>query len=184
MNEFTVDITALLFHLKNCPNDFFKDDVNTNALLQDVYRNVDGNKQAVDLPDLRVSTKFDKKQLISMQIGCWFFSHAAFNSNKQLLQGIEQFLFAELAKLVPYVDEWIHDEDRSEEFVRLALASCNLIPKGESEAEAADRLDALSTLKRRNVLQESSAAMARIKEIRQKMAEAKAREAANVYGRE
>lgn len=188
MNEAAADITALLFHLKNCPADFLKATVNTNALLMDVYRNVFGSKAAPDtqLPQLRANEDFDKNHLLSIQIGCWLFSHASFAGGKNVLQGMESFLFGVLAGLMPYVDhkDWIHDEDRSEEFIRLALASCNLMPGGESEAEAVDRLDALSTLKRRNVLQESNAAMQRIKEIRQKMAEAKAREAANVYGRE
>jgi hypothetical protein len=195
MKESIVDIPALLFHLKNCPDDFFKrsvlvkrGDVDTNALLLDMYRKVSGSftVRDSDLPRQRATAE-SENHLIIVQIGCWFFSHSSFAGESDILTGIEGFLVEVLPQLVPYIksySEWIHEEDRAEEFIRLALASCELLPKGEGEAEAADRLDALSTLKRRNVLQESNAALQRIKELRQKMAEEKAREAANVYGRE
>lgn len=187
-------MAALLFHLKNCPDDFLKPSVfsggrvHTNALLMDVYRRVYGDKTVTDanLPGLRADSSFDDNHLLSVHIGCWVFSHPSFANGRSTLRGVENFLFEELAKLSPYVNAagWIQDEDRAEEFLRLALQTCRLLPEDESEAEAADRLDALSTTKRRSVLQESNAALQRIKEIRQKMAEAKAREAANVYGRE
>lgn len=194
MKELTADIAALLFHLKNCPDDFLKPSVfsggriHTNALLMDVYRWVYGDKTVMDagLPGLRADSAFDGNHLLSVHIGCWVFSHPSFANGRSTLPGMERFLFEELARLSPYVDAagWIKDEDRAEEFLRLALKTCGLLPRDESEAEATDRLDSLSTLKRRSVLQESNAALQRIKEIRQKMAEAKAREAANVYGRE
>lgn len=194
MKECSVDIPALLFYLKNCPDDFLRSSVihggaiNTHALLKDTYRKIFGDVAVSDdnIPFMQPDDRLNNNHLLSIHIGCWFFSQSSFVNDKSILWGIEAFLFGDLSEVERYVDylDWIRDEDRAEEFIRLALKSCSLLPKGETEEEAADRLDALSTLKRRVVLQESNAAMQRIKELRQKMAEAKAREAANVYGRE
>lgn len=194
MKEFSADIASLLFHLKNCPDDFLKPSlihggsINTHALLKDTYRNIFGDVTVSDeyVPYMQVDDRFNNNHLVSIHIGCWFFFYSSFLNDKNILLGIQAFLFGDLSEVCPYVNytEWIRDEDRAEEFIRLALKSCQLFPKRETEGEATDRLDALSTLKRRNVIQESNAALQRIKELRQKMAEAKAREAANVYGRE
>jgi hypothetical protein len=195
MKELATDMSTLLFHLKSCPGDFLKTSsinkggiVNTNALLQDVYRKIFGDVTVEDkfLPYMKPDDRLDTNHIMAIQIGCWLFSHSSFLRDNSKLLGIQRFLFGELSEVAPYVKytEWVSDEDRTEEFIRLALKSCELLLKGETVEEAADRLDALSTLKRRNVLQESNAAMQRIKELRQKMADAKAREAANVYGRE
>jgi hypothetical protein len=194
MKECLADIPTLLFHLKSCPDDFLKSSVihggiiNTHALLKDTYRKIFGDITVGDenIPFLKLDDRITSNHLLSIHIGCWLFSHSSFLNDKTILRGVEVFLFADLFKVEPYVNslDWIRDEDRAEEFIRLALKSCSLLPKGEKEEEASDRFDALSTLKRRVVLQESNAAMQRIKELRQKMAEAKAREAANVYGRE
>jgi hypothetical protein len=119
-------------------------------------------------------------------VACWFFSHPAFAGRPALLPGLDNFLFTELPPVCRHVkpQEWLEDEDRAEEFVRLALRSCALLPAGEAPAEAADKLDALSTLKRLAVLRQTNESLERARAIRQKMADEKAREAANVYGRE
>lgn len=191
----TVDLYALLYHLRACPDDFllppvgFDDGaVHTKALVLDVYRQMHGNLLVSNeaLPPLDMDENLGINQAVSIQIGAWFFSHSVFQRQPQLLPGAEEFSFTYLPVVSRYVNgkDWIGDEDRSEEFVRLALHCCKLLPQGETEEEAADKFDALNTIKRRAVLHQSSEQMQRIKEIRQKMAEAKAREAANVYGRE
>lgn len=190
-----VDIYALLYHLRACPDDFvlppigFDDGViHTKALVLDVYRKMAGDVLIPNesLPLLEMDESLTINQVTSIQVGAWFFSHSTFQTQPQVLPGAEEFLFTYLPVVSRYVNykEWISDEDRSEEFVRLALRCCKLLPQGESEEEAADKFDALNTIKRRAVLHQSSEQMQRIKEIRRQMAEAKAREAANVYGRE
>lgn len=194
MKELAVDIAEFLHHLENCPAGFLKlpvcigGEVHTNALLLDVYRQVHGNMQVNDdsLPEARTDSSFTRQHLLSVQVGCWFFAHPVFKGKNEILAGMQAFLFSDLDRLSPYVpaNEWVSDEERAEEFIRLALITCGFLPGNETAEEAIDRLEALDTLKRRAVLRESNAAMQRIKEIRQKMAEEKAREAANVYGRE
>lgn len=195
MDHAAINIDALLFHLKKCPADFLQPAIgfpsgviHTTALIADVYRNVWGNVAIDDaaLPAVEVSRKLTGNEVVSIHIGAWFFFHPFFLNQPRILPGVQEFLFTHLPEVSRYVNaaEWIEEEDRAEEFVRLALRCCGLLPAGETAEEAADRLEALNTLKRREVLHQTAESLQRIKEIRQKMAEAKAREAANVYGRE
>ena len=189
------DLYALLHHLRACPEAFLAPSldsdsgiVHTDVLLRDLYRMIYGNLIAPDaaLPDTDMVMESQENHRLNLQLSCWFFSHDFFLAKPQLLPGIHQYLFDELATLSEHVAhrQWVEDEDRAEEFVRLALAYCGVLPEGESAEEAADKLEALSTLKRQAVLRESNASLERAMEIRRKMAEQKAREAANVYGRE
>ncbi|PVY42361.1 hypothetical protein [Pontibacter virosus] len=190
-----IDIYTLFYHLKSCPEYFFKCPPlnrgavpHTEVLLKDMYRKVHGDFSVQDaaLPTLVNLWQYDENHLIAMQVGCWFFHHPFFAGKPDWVLGIDDFLNDELQSLSPYVQarEWVEEEDRVEEFIRLALRRCKVIPAGESALEAADRLEALDTLKRQDVLRGSQASYDRIREIRRKMAEQKAREAANVYGRE
>lgn len=162
--------------------------IHTHALVADCFRLVSGDLLLEEnaIPDKEILIKLEKKSITAIQVSCWFFSYEAFHRQPGLLAGITTFMLRKLPELADYVDtrQWIEDEDRNEEFVRAALDCCGIMPDGESEIEAADRLDALSTIKRQQVLKESSEAFERMMEIRRKMAEQKAREAANVYGRE
>ncbi len=189
------ELYTLLHHLKSCPSEYqdIHDDKDksrpaSKALIADVYRRVHGkfDVRAVDLPLIPDLTFLNENHLISIQIGCWLFSHERFLKQPRLLTDIQNFLFHSLSELAPHVKykQWIDDEDRAEEFVRLALKDCDILPDRESKTEAADRFDSLSTIKRQKVLEESNAAIQRMKEIRQRMEEQKAREAANVYGKE
>lgn len=188
------DIYTLLYHLKGCPSEFLAsmlvptDTSHPNALLLDVYRKVYGDFTVAtsELPSTNNSRALDENQAMSIQIGCWFFHHDFFASQPDLLPKIHAFLFEHLREVCGFVKFplWVEDEDRSEEFVRIALDCLDMVPAGETFDEASDKLDALSTLKRHGVLKQTNQSLARIKEIRRKMAEEKAREAANVYGRE
>lgn len=190
-----IDIYTLFYHLKSCPEYFFQCPPlnrgvvpHTEVLLKDMYRKVHGDFSAQDavLPTLVNLWQYDENQLISMQVGCWLFHHSFFSGKPSWVIGIDDFLNDDLQALSPYVQarEWVEDEDRAEEFIRLILNRCGVIPAGETALEASDRLEALDTLKRQAVLRGSQASYDRIREIRRKMAEQKAREAANVYGRE
>jgi hypothetical protein len=182
------DIYSLLYHLKKCPEMFLNEHSQAKILIKDIYRKIYGNFNISDneIPTVTDIDNLSENHILSVQIGCWFFSFQAFKGNKSYLAGIHNFFFEELHELSTVVNHrsWIEDDDRAEEFIRLALRSCDIIPNGETSLQAADRLDALDTLKRMEVLRQSNDAYERIREIRRKMAEEKAREAANVYGRE
>ena len=55
---------------------------------------------------------------------------------------------------------------------------------GESEAQAADRLNTLSSVERTHVIQETRAAQERVRQVREAMKKKAAEEAAAAYGRE
>ncbi len=192
-----IELYPLLFHLRQCPEIFLcnvdgeaENHPQSYILLKDVYRKVYGsfNVEEQLLPPLHSAWRhqFNDKQLITFQIACWFFSHPFFNSKPSLLPSINAFLFEDLVQLSPLVSPraWIEDEDRAEEFIRLALKRCHIPITGESTAASADRFDALSTTKRIEIITDTNMSIERIKEIRRKMEEEKAREAANSYGRD
>ena len=79
---------------------------------------------------------------------------------------------------------YISDVDRREEFIRVVLQSLNLRPKGETDEQAEDRLQAVSSQERLKVLQASKAAEERARELREALAKQKAKEAADKMTRE
>ena len=188
------DIYKYIHHLTKCPFEFRRPSlytevggINTDALMLDVLRDI--NPELHHTNFLKTNEEYmtySRNHIISLHIASWFFSLDVFKMKTELSELILDFSFNQLSVLSDFVegDLWLEDEDRSEEFVRLALFSCGIVPDGETEIQAKDRMDALSTLKRNNVLSESKAAFDRIMDIRRKMAEKKAKEAANVYGRE
>jgi hypothetical protein len=89
----------------------------------------------------------------------------------------------EAANLTP-ANQFITDPDRREELVRLALKGLNLIPAGETEAQAQDRLATLNSAERQRVIQAARAAEERAQQIREAMAKKAAEEAADKAGRE
>jgi hypothetical protein len=181
--------------LKHCPEEFLQrwglkegNKLQTEILVKDIYRKTYGNFNVPDseLPSLMEIWQLDENQMYSINVGCWFFSYSFFNKKPELIPKIHEFFLyglLEVCELVKY-REWVEDDDRAEEFIRLALKQCGILLDDESIETATDRLEALDTMKRQQVLRESTESFERIKEIRRKMAEKKAREAANVYGRE
>jgi len=80
--------------------------------------------------------------------------------------------------------QFVADPERREELVRVALARLGLHPAGESAAQAADRLAAISGMERRRLLLASRAAEVRAEKIRAALARQAAEEAADKWTRE
>ena len=190
-----MDVYSLLYHLKKCPSEFLLTEEKpvtspglTEILVKDTYRKIYGSFNIAEffLPINSNVKTLKENHKLAVQIACWFFSYEGFRNKSILLQPVSLFLFQDLLELSELVKhtQWIEDDDRAEEFVRLVLKRCAILPDGETAEEASDKFDALDTIKRLEVLKDSTEAMERVREIRRKMAEEKAREAANVYGRE
>lgn len=186
----TPTISELIHHIKRCPVDFLgepvrggKGDVYTEALVNDSWRRLSGNPVAPRRVEISAQER-TVSELKLMQICCWALSHPFFAQVK--LQWFESFFTEGLREIAPLVksEEWVNDEERAEELARMLMHACNAVPAGETTAEAQDRFEAVNTLRRLKVIEESRAAIERAREIRRKMAEKKAREAANVYARE
>lgn len=103
--------------------------------------------------------------------------------NAALLLQILQQVPAELAKYTT-VEQLVSDSDRREELARLTLARMQLLPLGESAAQAQDRLNVLSSAERERLVAASRAAEVRARLLREAMARRAAEEAADKMGRE
>lgn len=103
--------------------------------------------------------------------------------NAELLLQILQQVPAELARYTT-VEQLISDMDRREELARLTLARMQLLPFGETAAQAQDRLNVLSSAERERLVAASRAAQVRARELREAMARQAAEEAADKMGRE
>ena len=103
--------------------------------------------------------------------------------NAALLLQILQQVPAELARYTT-VEQLVSDTDRREELARLTLARMQLLPFGETSAQAQDRLNVLSSAERERLVAASRAAEARARELREAMARQAAEESADKMGRE
>ncbi len=89
----------------------------------------------------------------------------------------------ELADQLPLA-KYLADPERREEFARFALARLDLRPRGESVAQAQDRLSALSSAERARVIAASRRAELRARQVREALARQAAMESADKYTRE
>ncbi|MEN2399170.1 hypothetical protein GKZ90_0005245 [Flavobacterium sp. MC2016-06] len=189
------DVFELITHLRKCPDTFLKpssftssEGINSIALICDTYRTVSSkflNKEFnIPTPDILKPIKDNHWEAI--HISTWLLSHPNFINKPSIEDKLRDFWFIELGNASRYVKfkEWISDDERAEEMVRLLLYCCEIVPNGESTNEAADKLSSISSVNRHEVLKNSYEAHERIMRIKREMAEQKAREAANTYGRE
>lgn len=79
---------------------------------------------------------------------------------------------------------FMSDPDRREELARFVLAKLGYRPLGETIEQAQDRLTSLSAAERKRVMRAAREAEQRTREIRQQLAEAAAKEAADKWTRE
>lgn len=189
------DVFELVTYLRKCPDtflrssDFFSTEgLNSFALIYDTYRVVSNDFLR---SDFQIPSEFNLKLINdnhwrTIHISAWLISNQDFISNPVIEDKLYNFWFVELQLASEYVkfNEWINDDERAEEMVRLLLYYCEILPYGESQDEAADKLSSFSSVDRHKVLKQSYEAHERIMNIKREMEEKKAREAANTYGRE
>ena len=97
-----------------------------------------------------------------------------------------RFLAKDLGGLASLVQapQCVLDPDRREELARLCLKALELCPKGETPAQAQDRLNALDSVERQRVVQAARSAEARSRAVREAMTAKAAQEAADKWSRE
>ena len=81
-------------------------------------------------------------------------------------------------------ERFINDNEGREELSRLILKNLNIIPLGETEKEATDRLISIDSIERKRVIELSKNAQKRVKELREAMERKLAEEAASKMNRE
>jgi hypothetical protein len=118
-------------------------------------------------------------------IGCWLLG----DEQLQGFVGKQKLLFFLGETLQALAEEYraeryLLDPERREELVRIALAGLELRPAGETEAQAQDRLQALSSTERRRIVAATRAAEKRARAIREALIQKAAKASADKYSRE
>jgi hypothetical protein len=90
----------------------------------------------------------------------------------------------QLANPTTPASRWTDDPERREELVRTVMATLGCRPAGETEAQAQDRLSAVSLAERKRLIASAAAAEQRDSELRAALAAEAAREAADKMTRE
>jgi hypothetical protein len=194
MNQEGPLLETLTRRLSECPSEFLEEPrgapsggrVETAAVVSDLLRDLGGEMltlQEAAAFGYKAQGKRERLQLVL--ISCWLLHDSWFLSNKRH-QGVLKFLTEGLADLTDLVkpEKFVIDPDRREELVRLCLEALGLRPKGETLAQAQDRLATLNSVERARVIREAQAAEERARVIREEMARKAAEEAASYYGRD
>lgn len=121
-------------------------------------------------------------------ICCWLLHAEDFRGQRELVAPIQALLQSGLAELAGLIaaERFVSDPERREELARRVLAGLDLRPAGESAHQAADRLGALDSVEREQVLRATRARKEaqRARQLKKQMAERAAREAAAKANRE
>jgi hypothetical protein len=182
-------LESLTHRLAECPPEFLlpprignEGVIDVGALVADHFRALERRAPgAADLAPLVSSTAPTRLRLIA--IATWLLHDAWFLAKPELGAKTWQLFSKGLNDLATVVrpEAVITDPDRREEFVRLCLKHLGLRPRGETLAQAADRLTTLDSVERDGVIRKTRDAEARARAIREKMAEEAAKAAAQRY---
>lgn len=194
MKQIGPPLQSVLQRITECPADFLdeprighKGRLEIAALVGDSLRRAGYRASTAELASFTGDPQnTDRKHLQLVALCVWLLADDWFCDTRFTGRSILRLLQQEMAKLaqVTQVDRCLHDAERREEFARFALARLGYRPQGESEAQAQDRLSALSTLERQRLLKESQAAERRAREIREALARKAAQESADKWTRE
>ncbi len=182
-------IETLTHRLAECPPEFLlpPDQIDVIALVCDLFRalGTDPPPNARDmLRPNATQTSINRLRIIS--ITTWMLFDEWFMSHPEHVPRMWDILGHGLDRLAIVVsaENLLKDPDRREELARLCLAHLGLRPEGETEAQAADRLNTLDSVERQRVVSQTREAEARARKIREQMAKQAAEAAATRYSRE
>ncbi len=164
-----------------------KGDLHTRALVHDMLEHVTGSPPSTkDLKPFLGKKAAQRNHLKVVALATWMLHDRAFAARPELHDPIFQLLTFELRALGELVEaeQFVTNEDRREEFVRVCLDALGLRPEGEEEAMSEDRLKTLSSVERQRVLRASQAARQRARELEEAMRRKQAEEFAARYNRE
>ena len=137
----------------------------------------------------KVQTQFagNKNYLELILIICYLLHDSWFIGKGTLAAAMTKLLFNErfrqLAGAVK-ARQFITDVERREELVRLVLDCLSLVPEGETETKARDRLTTLDSVERIRIIEKTRKAQERARQLREEMARREAEEAASKMSRE
>jgi hypothetical protein len=160
--------------------------VATAALVHDL---LGAHGHALGMDDLRpylAVSDADHNRLRLTAIVVWLLAEESFADALSARASVMDLLTARIAELAATskAQAYVADGERREELARTALAALNLVPAGETEAQAADRLSSVSAAERHRLLNASRAAEERARSIREALVRKAAEESADKYTRE
>jgi hypothetical protein len=128
----------------------------------------------------------ERNRLKVILIACWLLYDDWFRLAGRFAPAALACLIGGLAEAADLTaaGKFVVDPDRREELARRCLSSLNLLPEGETEAQAQDRLTTLNTAERQRVIKAAREAEERARQIREALAQKAAQEAADKAGRE
>ncbi len=181
-------IQHLIHRLARCPEDFLFEptirghgQVDVSAVVSDLLVDLGGVLEATDpLAGASINAVHARNHLRLILVACWLLHDPWFCQQARFSRPSARWLcdgLAELASLVA-ADYFVTDPEHREELCRLCLVALDLLPLGESEAQATDRLTTISTVERERVVLETRAAGEAARELRRQMEDQRAREAA------
>jgi len=187
-------LELLLHRIAETPADFCgeprigaKGNLHVSAIVGDLARLLGTELPEAVLERIGTATaRSERNRLAVALLACWLLADDWFQrarpSTEQLIALLDTGV-RELAEGTVSV-RFMSDPDRREELARVALAGLGYRPAGETTAQAQDRLSSLSAAERKRVMKAAREAEQRSREIRQQLAEAAAKEAADKWTRE
>jgi hypothetical protein len=175
-----INLSRLTRRLAETPVDFLSPSTSVPAVVSDLLIATGGPGL-----DERGALPFESSEenwLRIVLISCWLLADDELMAHSDAGK-VLHYLTEVLLPLADLVDaaKFVSDPGRREELARLAMRSLNLLPDGESKAQAADRLATVDTVRRYEVLQAAKAAEERAMAVRKAMEEQRAKEAAARY---
>ena len=174
--------------LAECPDDFLAEPkigqdgkVHVDAVVSDLLMDLGGKPLGDKAARPFVSAAKKQRNYLRLVLICsWLFHDEWFRRAAGYADAVRTHLRAGLGELSGLVaaDLFVTDADRREELVRLCLKALGLIPGGENEIQAADRLNTLSSVERNRVVQATREHEKRVRELREAMKQKRAYEAA------
>lgn len=187
-------LDRLTRRLAECPSEMMApprvrtgDGVHVDAVVFDVVSALCGRPpERAALAPFAPKSAPKPRTLELVLIACWLLADEALQALRPSGERALEWLGARLAPLSEIVQprSFVDDQDRREELVRSCLAALDLLPAGETDAQAEDRLRTLDSVERVRLLRDTREQEARARKLREAMRQKEAAEAAAKVSRE
>ncbi len=178
-------IEHLTRRLLACPPVFLDPGgLDPRAVAADLLRDLAGDPllrvstDAIVVPPLPPHPKPQNRRLV-VAVALWLLHDPAFHG-LGLVRAATDLLAHGLDPLAEVVEapQFVTDADRREELVRVVLGALNLLPEGETELQAADRLTTLDSAERVRILRDTQIAEERARRVQEALKKKAEEEAA------